>query len=62
MRRRYIDSALQTKSMINDAHRTNMIKISQDDEWKKKSSHEKKNSSFVKFSNFLSIRRRSFNL
>jgi hypothetical protein len=32
MRRRRIDSATQTKSLIDDAHKENMTKISQNDE------------------------------
>jgi hypothetical protein len=42
MRRRRIDSATQTKNLIDDAHRTIVTKVSQSDERKEKNNCMKK--------------------
>jgi hypothetical protein len=42
MRRRRIDNATQAKSLIDDAHRTIVTKISQNDERKKENNCTKK--------------------
>jgi hypothetical protein len=43
VRRRRVDNATQAKSLIDDAHRTVVTKVSQNDERKKKIIAQKKN-------------------
>jgi hypothetical protein len=42
MRRRCIDSTTQTKSLIDDAHKTVVTKVSQSDERKEKNNYTRK--------------------
>jgi hypothetical protein len=64
MRRRCVDSATQAKSLIDDAHKTVVTKVSQNDERKKKDNRTKKKnriSSNVQISHQLVVEILTFN-